>query len=363
MIPIAAPHIGAAEKQKVMEVLSSGNLAQGRFVSELEKQFARFCGCKHAIAVSSGTAAIHASLYAAGIVSGDEVITVPFTFVATANPILMQGAKIVFSDIESETYNIDPGKIDKLITDKTKAIITVDLYGQPCDYDAIRKVAKAHDLVIIEDACQAVGAKYRDTKTGNLGDISAFSLYATKNIMSGEGGLITTNNSEYAKKCRRFRHHGQTDTYEYHDIGYNYRLTDIQAAIALCQLAKVDDLNNARIRNSEILTVGLKKIKGLKLPKTIQNATHVFHQYTIRVQKDFSLNRDQLLQHLRSNGIGASIYYPKPLHMHPHFIKMGYKEGDFPIAEDASANVISLPVHPGVTEKDISKIIKVIHNA
>lgn len=317
MIPVAKPFIGEEEKKAVLEVLDSGMLAQGSKVKALEEEFAKLCGVSHAVAVSSGTAALHAALYAIGVKPGDEVITVPFTFVATANAIIMQGARPVFVDVDEKTFNIDVSKIEAKITPRTKAIITVDLYGQPCDYPALKKIADKHGLLIVEDACQAVNAELDGVKAGRLGAIAAFSLYATKNIVSGEGGMVTTDNADYAELVKRFRHHGQSEQtrYEYHDLGYNYRLTDIQAAVGLEQLKKVDDFTNKRIRNAEKLSSGLKGIKGIHVPFVKKNARHVFHQYTVRVD-GFKLSRDELIEHLKKNGVGCAVFYPKPLHLH-----------------------------------------------
>lgn len=357
MIPISKPLLGDGEKKAVMEVLDSGMLAQGSKVKEFEEKFSAFCGAKFGIAVNSGTAAIHAALYAAGVKKGDEVITSPFTFVASANPIIMQGARPVFADIKEDTYNIDPDEIKKKITTKTKAIIVVDLYGQVYDYEKIREIAEKHNLKIIEDACQAVGAELNGKKAGTFGDLGCFSFYATKNMMTGEGGMITTNNEEYVELCKRFRHHGQSEKtrYEYYDLGYNYRMMDLQAAIGLEQLKKINDFTNKRIENARKLSNGLSRIKQIKVPFVMQGAKHVFHQYTIRAER-----RDELMVYLKEKGVGCGVYYPKPLHLHPFFMKLGYKEGDFPAAEKASKEVLSLPVHPTLTDEDIRKIIEMI---
>ena len=364
MIPIARPLIGEEEKRAVIEVLESGMLAQGAKVKQLEEEFAKLCGVKHAVALNTGTSALHAALYALGIRPGDEVITTPFTFVSSANCILMQGAKPVFVDIEEKTFNIDPEAVKEKITDKTKAIIPIDLYGQIYDYKAIKGIADDNNLFIVEDACQAVNAELDGIKAGNFGDIAAFSLYATKNIVSGEGGMITTNNEKYAEFVKRFRHHGQSEQtrYEYHDIGYNYRMTDIQAAIALEQLKKVEEFTAKRIKNAQKLTVGLKDIKGIHVPHVKENAKHVYHQYTIKVD-GFKLSRDELVEYLKKNEIGTAVFYPKPLHLHPHFAGLGYKEGDFPVSEMVSKHVVSLPVHPLVSEVNVNKIIEAIKNA
>ncbi|MBN2420735.1 DegT/DnrJ/EryC1/StrS family aminotransferase, partial [Candidatus Woesearchaeota archaeon] len=283
MIPVVKVHIGDEEKKAVMAVLDSGMLAQGPKVKELEEKFAKLCGVKYALAVSSGTAALHAALYAAGIKEGDEVITTPFTFVATANPVLMQGAKLVFADIEPETFNIDPKEVEKKITSKTKAIIAVDLFGHPADYDELNKIAQKHNLTIIGDCCQSVNSELNGKKAGSLAKVSAFSLYATKNIMCGEGGILTTDDEEIYERAKLFRHHGQSDKtrYQYHDLGYNYRMTDIQAAIALAQLEKLEDFTNKRIKNAELLNEGLKNIGGIKIPAKREGAKHVYHQYSV----------------------------------------------------------------------------------
>jgi len=362
MIPIAKPLIGEEEKKAVLEVLESGMLASGPKVKELEDQFSKFCGTKYAIAVNNGTSALHTALYSAGIKNGDEVITVPFTFVASANCILMQGGKIVFVDVDEDTFNINVAQVEKKITSKTKAIVVVDLYGQPADYDKLHEIARKHNIKIIEDAAQAHGAEYKGTKAGNLGDVGCFSLYATKNMMSGEGGIITTNDSEMAELCKRFRHHGQSEQtkYEYHDLGYNYRMTDLQAAIALAQFGKLDDLTRKRIKNAEMLTNGLKNIKGIIVPKVLPNVKHVFHQYTLKITDEFSLTRDELARSLKEKGIGCATFYPKPLHLHPHFARLGYEPGDFSTSEKLSKSVLSLPIHPSVNEEDIEKIISTI---
>ena len=359
MIHIAKPHIEDEEKKAVMEVLDSGMLAQGKKVAELEEKFAQFCGTEHAIAVNSGTAAIHSSLYAMGIRQGDEVITVPFTFVASANPILMQNGKVVFCDILPDTFNIDPESVKEKITDRTKAILPIDLYGQIYDAKAIREIADDHNLLIMEDACQAVNAALDGKMAGAFGDMASFSYYATKNLITGEGGMITTNNAEYAELCRRFRHHGQSPEtrYEYYDLGYNYRMMDLQAAIALVQLDRIEGLTQNRIDNASHLTKELEKIDGITTPYVKPGARHVFHQYTIKVEDGFPLSRDDLRAKLNERGVGSGVYYPKPLHLHKFYLEMGYKEGDFPVAEEMSEKVLSLPVHPDLTQEDLETIV------
>lgn len=358
-ISISKPIIEKEEIKAAEEVLKSGIIAQGPKVAELEEKFANFCETKYAVAVNSGTAAIHTSLYALGISFGDEVITSPFTFVASANPILMQNAKVIFADVSEDDFNLDPKEVEKKITKATKAILPIDLYGQVYRYQAIKKIANKNNLKILEDACQAVGAEQNGVKAGNFGEVSAFSLYATKNIMCGEGGMITTNDEKIMEKCKQFRHHGQSEKikYEYFDLGYNYRMTDISASIALEQLKKVNIFNEKRIKNAEILTAGLKGLKGIIIPEIIKGNKHVFHQYTLRITEEFEKSRDELKEFLKDNSIECAVYYPKPLHLQPHFIKMGYKEGDFPIAEKLAKQVLSLPIHPSLTNDDLYFII------
>lgn len=361
MIGIADPVIGEEEINSVNGVLVSGMLAQGPKVAELEKKWAEYCGTKHALAVNSGTAAIHSALFAAGIRSGDEVITTPFSFIATINPIIMLGAKPVLVDIDRDTFNIDTTKIEAVITDKTKAIIPVHLYGQPANMEVITNLAQKHNLSIIEDACQAIGAEYGGKKAGNLGSLGCFSLYATKNIMCGEGGIITTNNDEQAKLIRQFRQHGMSASYQYEHLGYNYRLTDLQAAIAVEQLKKVDIFTKARQENANFFDENLKNLAGITTPKIADDRTHVYHQYTLVIDADCNISRDDLVQDLRDKGIIAGVYYPQPLHHIEHIARTtGYKVGDFPITEGLVKRVVSLPVHPKVTHKDRQTIVEAI---
>lgn len=362
MINIAQPIITQKEIKNVQTILTSGQITQGEQVKKFEEKFAKYCGVKYAVAVNSGTAALHCALYACGIKEGNEVITTPFSFVATANSILMQNAKPVFSDIDEKTYNLDPTQIEKKITPQTKAILVVDLFGNPYDVDQINRIAKKHQLPVIEDACQAHGARFKNKKAGNLGDVGCFSFYATKNMTCGEGGMLTTNNREIAEKARMFRHHGQSEKirYQYFDLGYNYRLTDIAATIGLVQLDKLDAFNKKRIQNARLLNQGLQNIPNLILPITSKNHSSVFHQYTIRISKKSKVNRDQFMDILFKNEIGTAIFYPEPLHLFSHLQKYGYKKGDFPIAEKVSQEIISLPVHPSLKKSEIKKIIKTI---
>ncbi len=362
MVPISKPLIEQEEIDAVVKVLKSGMIAQGTKTAELEKMFAQICGAKYAVAFSNGTTAIHAGLVSLGISEDDEVLTVPFTFVATANPILMQKGKVVFVDISEEDFCIDVKKIEEKITEKTKAIIPVDLFGQIYNYEGVKEIANRYGLKILEDACQAVGAIRNDFKAGSCGDLGAFSLYATKNITTGEGGVLTTSDDEILNKIKRYRHHGQDETfrYEYLELGSNYRMTDIAAAIGIEQVKKLDRITQARVANAKLYYEGLSEVPGILTPKVMKGNTHVYHQYTVRITEDYGRNRDDLMSFLRENKIGCGVYYPKPLHLHEHFRGMGYKEGDFPVSERMSKEVLSLPVNPFVTKKDVEKAIEKI---
>ncbi len=362
MIPISKPLIEKEEIDAVVKVLESGIIAQGPKTAAFEEIFAKYCGTKHAIAFSNGTTAIHAGVIASGFKDGDEAITVPFTFVATANPVIMERGKIIFVDINEDDFCIDPSKIEEKITKKTKLIIPVDLYGQVYKYNQVKEIADKHGIKILEDACQAIGAQQNGITAGNFGDLAAFSLYATKNIATGEGGMLTTNDDEIARRAKMYRHHGQDEAvrYEYLDLGHNYRMTDIAAAIGVEQMKKIERIINTRNENAKNLTDGLSKIKGIIVPEVMEGNTHVFHQYTIRVTEEYGHTRDELMNFLKENEIGCGVYYPKPLHLHEHFRKMGYKEGDFPVAEKLSKEVLSLPVNPFVTKEDTNMIVEKI---
>lgn len=358
-VPIAKPIIGEEEIENVVEVLKSGMIAQGPKVMEFEEKFANWIGAKYGIATNSGTSALHVALLACGIGEGDEVITTPFTFIASGNAIVYTGATPVFADIDLDTYTIDPDKIEDLITDKTKAILPVQLYGQAADMDKIREIAEKHDLKIIEDAAQAHGAEYNGEKVGTLGDIACFSFYPTKNMTTSEGGMITTNDEELAKKAQMFRAHGASERYHHDEIGYNFRMTDIAAAIGLAQLKVIDEFNDKRISNADYLNEQLKDVEGIVTPKSPDNYKHVYHQYTILVEKG---NRDDWVEFLTNKGIGTGIHYPIPLYNQPIYKKLGI-EGDCPLAEKAADNVISLPVHPSLTKEDLDLVVDAVKEA
>lgn len=355
MIPIAKPFIGEEEIQEVVNVLKSGFIAQGPKVAEFESIFADYIGVPHAIATSSGTTALHVALLCAGIGRGDEVITTPFSFAATANSVLYVGAKPVFVDIDPKTYNINPEKIEEAITDKTKAIMPVHLYGQPADMDPINEIAKDHGLKVIEDAAQAHGAIYKGKKVGNLGDMACFSFYPTKNITTSEGGIITTNDDYFDHDARALRAHGESERYEHVILGYNFRMTDVSAAIGVAQLKRLDNFNEKRIQNAKYLTDHIINMEGIEPPFVQKDVKHVFHQYTIRVSK----NRDQLIEYLNNNGVGTGIHYPRAIYEQKLYEDLGFK-ADCEEAEKAAREVISIPVHPGLNNEDLEKIVAVL---
>lgn len=355
MIPIAKPIIDEDEISAVTVVLRSGIIAQGRKVEEFEEAFAEFIGTKYAVAVNSGTAALHIALLLYGIGERDEVITSPFTFIATANSILFTGAKPIFADIEEETFDIASDSIVEKITPRTRAIMPVHLYGQPCDIKKIMRIADEHKLVVIEDACQAHGAEYEGKKVGSFGT-GCFSFYPTKNMTTSEGGMITTNDKDIAQKASMIRSHGQRQRYLHEILGYNYRMTDIAAAIGLCQLGKLKEFNSKRMDNAKFLTKELSGIKGLIPPSIKSNTQHVFHQYTVRVTQDFGISRDELRKKLLEEGIAAEIYYPVPIHKQHLYQSLGYND-HLPNSEKAAAEVLSLPVHPSLTKKDLEYIV------
>lgn len=354
MINIAKPQIGEEEKKAVLEVLDSGMIAQGPRVKAFEEAFAAMCGVKHAIATTSGTTALHVSLLANGIGEGDEVITSPFTFIASANAVVYTGARPVFIDIDRTTYNIDPALIEAAITPRTKAILPVHLFGLSCDMDPIMKIALKHNLAVIEDACQSHGATYKGKRVGSFGT-GTFSLYPTKNMTSAEGGMITTDDDAINEKCRVIRQHGMRRRYYHDELGFNFRMTDVHAAIGLEQLKKLDGRNEQRRVNAEFLS---EHLQGVMVPSMPAGCTHVYHQYTVRVPDG---KRDALRAYLQENGVGSEVYYPVPVHQQIFYTdELGYKI-TLPGAEQAALEVLSLPVHPALSQADLETIVSTVN--
>ncbi|MEM2970860.1 MAG: DegT/DnrJ/EryC1/StrS family aminotransferase [Candidatus Bathyarchaeia archaeon] len=358
MIQVNVSQIGKEEIEAVVKVLESGvlthGLGAGPMVTKFEKEFAKFVGAKHAIAVNSGTAALHAALLAVGIKHGDEVILPSFTFVATAEAVVLAGAKPVFVDINPETYTLSPEKVEKAITKKTKVIIPVDLYGLSADIQPIKEIADKHGLAVIEDAAQAHGATYKGKPAGAFSDVACWSFYASKNMTTGEGGMITTDNSELAEKIWFIRSHGEKEKYKSLMLGHNYRMTEIQAALGIVQLEKLPKFLVKRRENAEKLTRILEKTEKLELPKTPLGYTHSWYLYTVRLKYAKGEERDRLVEELRRKGIGAAVYYPTPVHLMPYYAKFGRYR--LPKTEKAAKQVFSLPVHPGVTIEQIGFI-------
>jgi perosamine synthetase len=361
MIEIANPSLGNDEIQAVTDVLKSGTLVQGPKVADFEAAFASYIGTKYAIAVNSGTAALHAALLAAGIGEGDEVITTSFSFIATANAILFCNAKPVFVDIDETTFNINPSLLREAITPRTKAVVIVHLYGQPCDMDEIVRICDEHNLTLIEDACQAHGAEYRGRKVGSFG-IGCFSFYPTKNITTGEGGIITTDSADIAQRARMIRSHGQKERYLHETLGFNYRMTDISAALGICQLRKLDEFNGKRSKNAAFLASHISKTEGLTSPAIGPDMKHVFHQFTIRVTGGFGISRDDLAAILKQKGVMTGIYYPIPIHKQPLYRDLGY-DIHLPVSERVAREVLSLPVHPGLNDQDLRHIVQSLKEA
>jgi dTDP-4-amino-4,6-dideoxygalactose transaminase len=362
MIPVNMPLIGDEEVEAVAKVLRSGLLTgrvqSGLWVKRLEDGFSKFVKAKYAFAVNSGTAALHLSLMAAGIGAGDEVIVPSFTFIATAEAVALVGAKPVFVDIEPDSYNIDPEKVEGALTKETKAIIPVDLYGLPANMAPIREIADGHDLVVIEDAAQAHGASYEAKPVGSYAEFACWSFYASKNMTTGEGGMITTNKEEYANKIPYIRAHGEKDEYYSSMLGHNFRMPEMEGAVGYMQLQKLPKFLEARRRNATQLTETLSSVKRLQLPGEPRGFRHSWYLYTARLKNSTESERDKLVEDLRQKNIGATVYYHAPIHLMPYYKQFGKYQ--LPETEKASKQVFSLPVHPAVTSEQIQYIGKTV---
>jgi len=357
MIPIAKPVIEEEEIRAVVEVLKTGNLAGGAKVKEFEEQFSAFCNTGYAVATNSGTSALHTALMASGIGKDDEVIIPDFSFVATGTSVLMSGAEPVFADIKQDSCNINPDNVEVLITPKTRAIIGVHLFGNPCEMNEMKKIAEKHDLILIEDSAQAHGAEYHGKKTGSLGDAGCFSFYATKNMITGEGGMITTGNADIYEKSKKLINHGQSSKYTHDILGYNYRMTDIAAAIGIEQIKKIDGFNELRRKNASYYNDNID-CEGIVKPFSEPYSKHVYHQYAIRVTADFPLSREELMKHLEERGISTAVHYPSCISSQPVFRQY---EASTPVSHSVSKEILSLPVHPLLTEKDLEYVCNSIN--
>lgn len=354
MIPQVRPDIGQEEIDAVTEVLRSGMVAQGRRVAELEERWAAFVGTKHAIAVSNGTVALMCINAGLGLGPGDEVITVGHTFNATVSAILSTGATPVFVDVEPDTYCMDAAQLEAAITPRTRAICPVHLFGLPADIATIRAIADRHGLAVVEDACQAHGAEFRGARVGSFGH-GAFSLYGTKNMMTGEGGLITTDDDALAHWIRLYRNQGMERRYHHDILGYNFRMTDLQAAIGLVQLDKLER-NTARRRALAARYDAGFADSPIGIPVTPEGRTHVFHQYTIRVGPAI---RDAVVADLTAGGIGVGTYYPIPVHKAAYMLERGF-DVSLPVTEEAAASCLSLPMFPGLSDEDQDTVIAAV---
>ncbi|MFC3886636.1 UDP-4-amino-4,6-dideoxy-N-acetyl-beta-L-altrosamine transaminase [Bacillus songklensis] len=358
--------------QAVIKVLRGDYLTTGPEVGRFEEEIAKYVGSKYAVSFSNGTAALHGACYAAGISGGDEVITTPMTFVASANCVLYLGGSPVFADIDPKTYNINPQKIEQLITDKTKAIIPVDFTGQPADLDAIIKIAKENNLVVIEDAAHAIGAKYNGKKIGSISDMAMFSFHPVKHITTGEGGVITTNSEDYYKKLLQFRTHGITRDpgllkeqhgpwyYEMQFLGFNYRMTDFQAALGISQLDKLEKFLELRKKYVEIYNEAFRELREIKVPYQPAFSDSSWHLYIVRLNMELlNANRKQIYEALVKENIGVNVHYI-PVYMQPYYQQLGYKKGICPEAEKLYEEMITLPLFPAMEEADVYDVISAV---
>jgi len=341
--------------EAIQEVIDKSAFIMGENVEQFENDFAAYCGVKYGVGTSSGTTALHLALLACGVTGGDEVITVPYTFIATAEAISQTGARVVFVDIEDRSYTMDPEKVEQAITEKTKAIIPVHLFGHPADMDKIAKIARKYNLVVIEDACQAHGAECGGRRVGGLGDIACFSFYPSKNLGAyGDAGMLVTNDTELAERASLLRNHGYTGKY-YHQVeGYNYRLDAIQSAVLRVKLRHLEEWTEKRRRNAKLYD---ELLEGSQVgtPIEMEYAKHVYHLYVVKVK-----NRDKLYLKLKENGISVAVHYPLPLHLQEAYRYLGYKKGDFPISEACSESLLSLPMFPELTQEEIKRIVDII---
>lgn len=357
MIPISNVQLGEDVEASVLAVLRSGMIAQGPVVADLEAKFAALTGVRHAVAVNNGTTALIAALQVLDLQPGDEVITSPFTFVATLNAILSAGATARFADIRVEDFAVDPAAVEALVNPRTKVLLPVHLYGQACDMDGIARIADTNGLEIVEDAAQAHGATLAGRRVGSWG-LGCFSLYGTKNLTSGEGGLITTDDDARADRLRVLRNQGMRQRYEYEMAGNNFRMTDLQAAVCVPQLASYEQAVERRRANAAALSAGLAAIPWITVPQALPGRGHVWHQYTVLVGDDAPMTRDEIGPYLASRGVGSGIYYPRTV-----FDYACYRDdprvivSDVPRATGVASRCLSLPVHPAVGPEDVAQIV------
>ena len=371
MIPYGRQSIDEDDIRAVVEVLRSDWLTTGPAVDRFEEAMVALTGTKYAVAVSSGTAALHAIMYAIGVGPGDEVIVPAMTFASTANAVVFQGGKPVFADVTADTLLLDPADVEEKITSRTKAVVAVDYAGQPCDYDALRAVTDRHELILLTDACHALGAAYRGKPTGTLGELTAFSFHPVKHITTGEGGMVTTNNEEYDRRMRIFRNHCITTDhrqraeqgswfYEMVDLGYNYRITDIQCTLGISQLKKLPRWIEKRQAIAKRYDEAIRDISWCQPLRLRDDVTHAYHLYVIRLAEDFSLSQQEVFSRMREEGIGVNVHYI-PVHLHPYYRQnFATTAGQCPNAEAAYQHILSLPMYPGLSAEDQQQVIEVM---
>ena len=358
-IALARPNITQAEIDAVVAVLKTPSLSLGPKLGEFESVFRTYCKTAQAVACSSGTAALHLLMQALGLGPGDEVITTPFSFVASANCALMVGAKPVFVDIDPATWNINPKLIESAVTQRSKAIIPVDVFGQPADMDAIGSIARKHNLTVIEDSCEALGSRYKDRPAGSLGDAGVFGFYPNKQITTGEGGMIVTDNVELAEACRSFRNQGRDGGgwLAHQRLGYNYRLSDMNCALGIVQLGRIEEIMAARTRVAQWYIERLEDEARVSLQRQSPDTTMSWFVFVVRLSDEYqNQDRDRILRALTQNGIGCSNYFA-PIHLQPFYVeRFGYQPGDFPICEATAARTMALPFHHQLSEGDVDAV-------
>lgn len=374
MIPYGRQTIDDDDLQAVVAALRSDWLTTGPLVGDFERAFADFVGTKHAVAMANGTAALHAAMYSLRVGPGDEVVVPAMTFAASANCVVFQGGKPVFADVDPDTLLIDPAVVAEKVTPKTKAIIAVDYAGQPCDYDALFEIAGKYGIAIVDDACHALGGSYRGSNVGSLADLNTFSLHPVKNLTTGEGGVVTTDNSELAQRLRLFRNHGITSDhrdreasgswlYEMVDLGYNYRLTDFQCALGLSQLKKLPAWISRRQTIAHAYDEAFGNSGFIRPLHVREGVTHAYHLYVVQIDEELAgRDRESVYKDLRSKGIGVNVHYV-PVHLHPYYReKFGTKEGMCPVAESAYNRILSLPMYPGLTDNEVRQVAAAVRD-
>jgi perosamine synthetase len=359
-IPLSRPDITDLERRYVMDVLETPYLSIGPRVVEFEKNLADYAGVKHAIAVNSGTSALHLIVRSLGISEGDEVITTPFSFIASSNCVLFERARPVFADIDPETLNIDPALVEKKITPQTKAILAVDVFGRPAQWDQLTELADAHRLHLIEDSAEAIGSEFQGQRCGSFGDAGVFAFYPNKQITTGEGGAVLTNHDRVAQLCRSLRNQGRAEGdgwLQHSNVGYNYRLSDINCALGIAQLKRIDEIIKARSRVARMYNEQLQKVPQVKTPGSASSIKMSYFVYVIRLSDDYTRkDRDRILVELQSRGIGCKDYFT-PIHLQPMYRDLGYREGDFPVTEAVAARTIALPFFNRLGQEEIDHVV------